>query len=150
MPGSRADRLNLPEVLRDTVGEYKSSDPVPRLEIRPGAEAVLHADRDRFTAVLGHIIQNAKDATRKDGTVTVRLDTRGEEARIEVEDSGTGMEPDFIRDRLFKPFDSTKGSQGMGIGAYQAREFARKIGGDLEIKSTPGEGTTVSLAVPVA
>lgn len=150
MPGSRADRLNLPEVLRDTVGEYKSSDPVPRLEIRPGAEAVLHADRDRFTAVLGHIIQNAKDATRKDGTVTVRLDTRGEEARIEVEDSGTGMEPDFIRDRLFKPFDSTKGLAGMGIGAYECREFIRSLGGRVDVTSAPGRGTRFTMIVPLA
>ena len=60
------------------------------------------------------------------------------------------MTPEFIRDRLFRPFDSTKGAQGMGIGAYQAREFARKLGGDLSVQSSPGEGTTVSMTLPIA
>ena len=43
--------------------------------------------------------------------------------------------------RLFRPFDSTKGSKGMGIGAYQTREYARWLGGDVEVQSTPGKGT---------
>ena len=59
---------------------------------------------------------------------------------IDITDTGSGMTPEFIRDRLFRPFDSTKGAQGMGIGAYQAREFARKLGGDLNVQSSPGRG----------
>ena len=59
------------------------------------------------------------------------------------------MSAEFIRDRLFRPFDSTKGSQGMGIGAYQAREFARKIGGDLSVQSRLGEGTKVLITFPI-
>ena len=55
-----------------------------------------------------------------------------------------------IRDHLFRPFDSTKGSQGMGIGAYQAREFTRRMGGDIEVVSEVSEGTTVTLTLPVA
>ena len=58
------------------------------------------------------------------------------------------MTPEFIRDRLFKPFDSTKGVQGMGIGVYQAREFARKYGGDLQVQSAVSKGTTMTLTLP--
>ena len=58
------------------------------------------------------------------------------------------MTREFIRERLFRPFDSTKGSEGMGIGAYQAREFARKLAGDLKVESAQGAGTTVTLVVP--
>jgi signal transduction histidine kinase len=69
---------------------------------------------------------------------------------IDITDTGSGMTAEFVRERLFRPFDSTKGAEGMGIGAYQAREFARKLGGDLSVESTPGEGTTVSMSLPIA
>ena len=58
------------------------------------------------------------------------------------------MTPGFVCDHLFRPFDSTKGSQGMGIGAYQAREFARKMGGDVTVESEAGVGTTFILSLP--
>ena len=78
--------------------------------------------------------------------VTVRRE--GDTALIEITDTGCGMDADFIRDRLFKPFDSTKGSRGMGIGAYQTREFIRSAGGDVQVISMPGEGTTFSIRLP--
>jgi signal transduction histidine kinase len=59
------------------------------------------------------------------------------------------MTPEFIRERLFRPFDSTKGSQSMGIGAYQAREYVRLLGGHMEITSEVGVGTTFSITLPV-
>ena len=71
-------------------------------------------------------------------------------ALVDIEDNGSGMDLDFVRHRLFRPFESTKAGKGMGIGAYQAREFLRGIGGDIRVKSTPGEGTTVTLAIPLA
>ena len=56
----------------------------------------------------------------------------------------------FVRQRLFRPFDSTKGSKGMGIGAYQAREFIRSVGGDINVASQPGVGTTFTIRLPLA
>ena len=61
-----------------------------------------------------------------------------------------GMTEEFVRKRLFKPFDSTKGSQGMGIGVYHAREFMRRLGGDLKVASEIGRGTTITLELPLA
>ena len=58
------------------------------------------------------------------------------------------MTQEFVRERLFRPFDSTKGSEGMGIGAYQAREFVRNLGGKVEIASEPGNGTSFTLILP--
>jgi signal transduction histidine kinase len=60
------------------------------------------------------------------------------------------MDQQFIRDRLFRPFDSTKGEEGFGIGAYQAREFARKCGGGVEVESAPGKGTKFIIRLPLA
>ena len=100
--------------------------------------------------VLTHLIRNAQDATPPDGDISVTVLESDGRVAIDIKDTGSGMTPEFMRDRLFRPFDSTKGAQGMGIGAYQAREFARKLGGDLKVQSSLGEGTTVSMTLPIA
>ncbi len=106
------------------------------------------ADPDRLAAVLEHVIRNAQEATPPTGAVSVELQLQGDEAHLTVIDSGAGMDEDFLRHRLFRPFDSTKGAKGMGIGAYQAREYARDLGGDVEVWSAPGQGTRFCIRLP--
>jgi signal transduction histidine kinase len=79
----------------------------------------------------------------------VRLKEAGGFAVIEVQDTGMGMEPDFVRERLFKPFVTTKGNAGMGIGVYEVREYARSEGGDVEVDTAPGAGTLFRLSLPL-
>ena len=67
---------------------------------------------------------------------------------VEIEDNGKGMDQDFLRHRLFKPFDSTKGLTGMGIGAFESREFVRSLGGDIKVESTPGQGSLFQVFIP--
>jgi signal transduction histidine kinase len=98
--------------------------------------------------VIGHIIQNAIEATPYDGSVEVRVDRKNDRAIVEVEDNGRGMDEAFIRDRLFSPFDSTKGS-GMGIGAYECREYIRELGGQVDVASVVGKGTTFHIELPI-
>ena len=74
----------------------------------------------------------------------------GEYAVLAVSDSGTGMDETFIRERLFRPFDSTKGKAGTGIGVYEARDYVHRAGGDLEVISRVGEGTTFRVRLPLA
>jgi signal transduction histidine kinase len=111
---------------------------------------VLYTDRDRLAAVIGHVVQNAQEATPRDGTVSVRLWPEEGQGHIEVRDTGVGMDEPFVRERLFKPFDSTKGLAGMGIGAYECREFIRALGGWVEVQSAPGRGTRFLMIVPLA
>lgn len=99
--------------------------------------------------VLAHLVRNAQDASGRDGHVTVGMLCSENTVTITVDDDGSGMSKDFIRDRLFRPFDSTKGAQGMGIGAYQAREFARKLRGDLKVESSSEQGTRMTMSIPV-
>jgi signal transduction histidine kinase len=77
----------------------------------------------------------------------VRTDRRN--ALFIVTDNGSGMTAEFVRERLFRPFDSTKGSKGMGIGAYQVREYVRMLGGQVEVQSSPGTGTRFSITLPL-
>jgi putative PEP-CTERM system histidine kinase len=122
----------------------------PRVTLNTGdAPVPLRADPERLGTVIDHVIRNAQEATPADARVELRVETVDGEAHIHVIDEGAGMEPEFIRERLFKPFDSTKGSKGMGIGAYQAREYARSLGGDVEVQSKPGKGTDFCIRLPL-
>ena len=108
----------------------------------------LSINTEEIAMVLAHLIRNAQDATPPDGSIAVSVVSNTENVLIAIEDTGAGMSPQFVRERLFRPFDSTKGVQGMGIGAYQAREFARKFAGDLRVESEPGKGTTITVVPP--
>ena len=99
--------------------------------------------------VLRHIVKNAQDATPASGDVVVCTHQEEDTVTITVRDSGTGMEMSFVNNQLFQPFFTTKGSGGMGIGAYQAKEFARSAGGAVEVKSEPGVGTTFTMRLPI-
>ena len=68
---------------------------------------------------------------------------------MEIADTGKGMSEEFIQERLFKPFDSTKGLMGMGIGMYETREFVRSLGGEVFVKSTPEKGTVFRITLPL-
>ncbi|MFA9460943.1 XrtA/PEP-CTERM system histidine kinase PrsK [Thiohalorhabdus methylotrophus] len=140
--------LDVAECAREAVRAHADRRPVPVLDERPGGEGRVVADRGRLVAVIGHIVQNAQDAADDQGTVTVRLDKDKEDLVLDIEDDGTGMDSDFIRNRLFKPFDTSKGSTGMGIGAYEAREFVRDLGGEVEVASAPGMGTRFRFRFP--
>ncbi len=110
------------------------------------AQVIAHADR--LQRVIGHLIQNAAEATSSGGSVTVRARPDGEYALIEVEDSGRGMSREFVETRLFKPFVSTK-AHGMGIGAFESREYIRDLGGTLTIRSVEGVGSTFTIRLPL-
>ena len=60
------------------------------------------------------------------------------------------MEKQFIQERLFRPFETTKGNAGMGIGVYESREFVHSLGGHLEVKSEPGKGTLFTIRLALA
>ncbi len=108
---------------------------------------VLLPNPQGITDVLEHVFSNAREAS-KGRTVEVRLVRRGARACIDVVDHGPGMTEDFINTQLFRPLKSTKPG-GLGIGAYQAREIVHGLGGDLEVKSKIGLGTTVTLSLPL-
>jgi signal transduction histidine kinase len=136
------------DVVDKAVKRSGNRRPVPQIRF-DCADVYLNADSERLTVVIEHLIRNAQDATNPDGKIKVSASEEGGVATISITDTGCGMSPDFISERLFRPFDSTKSSESMGIGAYQAREYARMLGGHLEVRSQEGEGTTFSLRLPI-
>jgi putative PEP-CTERM system histidine kinase len=144
-----AGLIELCATLDEVVQMMSNGQPVPSLDCQAKGLRI-HADKDRCGAVIGHLIRNAQDATPADGRIIVRLFKRDRKAIIEVQDTGSGMDEAFIRDRLFRPFDSTKGKAGMGIGVHEARDYIHRLGGDLEVISRPGEGSTFRVRLPIS
>jgi putative PEP-CTERM system histidine kinase len=147
-PGPR-ERVGLDDALKDAISKSEARKPEPEF-VSKCESLCANIDRERFTAVIAHLIRNAQEATSPEGSVSVRLQERQGFAEISIRDDGCGMPADFIRDRLFRPFDSTKGSQGMGIGAYQARTFVTESGGTLDVESELAHGTHVLIRLPAA
>ncbi len=131
------------EAQRKCVGR----EPVPSFA-EPAAPVEARVDAERLTSILAHLIRNAQEATDNDGQVELRLSREDGRAVIVIADTGCGMDEEFVRSRLFRPFDTTKGSQGMGIGAYQARAFVVTAGGTMSVSSVPGEGTEIRIELP--
>jgi signal transduction histidine kinase len=136
------------KALKKAVDRCQSRAPRPSLEI--GSQSImLEADPDRLTSVFEHIIRNAQDATDESGHIGVEATVNGNIAAVSIKDTGKGMSAQFIRERLFRPFDSTKGSESMGIGAYQARDYVRTLGGQVAVSSQIGVGTEFLIRLPL-
>jgi putative PEP-CTERM system histidine kinase len=140
--------VSLADLTARAVARCSERRPAPVLESSAGPLWVS-AHGERLATVIEHVIRNAQDATPENGTVSVKLTSQDNEAVLVIADSGSGMDAEFIRQRLFRPFDSTKGPKGMGIGAYQAREYVHSLGGRVEVQSNPGIGTQFSISLPV-
>jgi signal transduction histidine kinase len=99
--------------------------------------------------LLGHLVQNAIEASPPTEPVTISLTAEGDTALLSVIDRGCGMTPAFLRDQLFKPFVSSKAG-GFGIGAFEAKQLAEAMGGSVAVDSRPGEGTVFRVMLPTA
>jgi len=145
-PAGTAFGVDLGGVVRriESVAKHRGR----HLEIRTSGSVVARGHEERLERVIGHLVQNALDATDPSGSVWVHLDKLGGQASIEVGDTGHGMTPEFIRDRLFRPFHSTK-PNGMGIGAYESFQYVQELGGKISVTSEPDKGTRVKLLVPL-
>ena len=112
------------------------------IEVEPFADALVIGHEDRLEHVMSHLLQNAIDATASTGLIRVRIEREDRFVVVIISDTGNGMTPEFMRDRLFRPFETTKDS-GMGIGVYESTQYIATIGGSLQVDSEPGVGTTV-------
>lgn len=145
--------LDLCQLVQETLRPYEHQRPAPRLE-KPAETAVIRAAPAELRSAIGHIVQNAIDAAAETAcadhppSVDIAIITGQRWHEVIVSDNGPGMDSDFIRERLFAPFASTKGVSGMGIGAYQARTYVRALGGDITVTSQPGAGTRFCIRMP--
>jgi putative PEP-CTERM system histidine kinase len=146
---NEAETVTVKPLIEEVIGEQKIGNARISLECAADVASLeVRADRRRVDAILRHLLQNAMETSGSGGRIVVGLRRERNSAVIEVRDSGDGMDAEFIRTELFRPFRSTKRG-GMGIGAYQCRTYARELGGDLEAISSVGAGTTMRVTLPL-
>lgn len=135
------------DVLAARVAErFRAHHPVVLVE---AVECEVAAQPEPLEQALVHLVQNAIDASDKDSPVFVRVAIDHLQGVIEVTDSGTGMSPEFVRTRLFKPFVSSK-QGGFGIGAYEAQALIRAMRGRLDVESRESLGSRFTIRLPLA
>jgi putative PEP-CTERM system histidine kinase len=139
--------LSIASLLQEAVKSKSIAEPKPVLEVQDSSLTV-YANSSRLERVVGHLIQNAIEATSRDGLVRIRLQREQDFAIVEIKDTGHGMSEEFIREKLFKPFVSTK-SAGMGIGVFESKEYVSELGGKLEVTSSESDGTIFRILLPL-
>lgn len=140
--------VNLPDVIREVVNARSVDVPAPTY-VCSEKNILLNTERERLFNVLAHMVQNAQQATDDSGVVSLHVSSHDGEAQITIADNGCGMDQNFVRERLFRPFDTTKGNAGMGIGVYESRSFIWSQGGDIKVASEEGVGTTFTISIPL-
>ncbi|MFN9578630.1 MAG: XrtA/PEP-CTERM system histidine kinase PrsK [Novosphingobium sp.] len=133
-------------VAKRVVAQFRAGHQV---ELVQSAPCLIAGREELLEQVLVHLVQNAIDASQPESPVFVQVSCEQFHGLIEVVDSGSGMSAEFVRTGLFKPFVSTK-SGGLGIGAYEARELVRAMGGQLEVESREGLGSRFTIRLPLA
>lgn len=119
------------------------------IELLGDGDQLAMADPLLLEQAIGHLVQNAIDASAPADPVQVRMGGDATSATIAIVDHGHGMDADFVRTRLFEPFASTKDG-GFGIGAYEARAIVQSMGGRLTVDSRPGKGSKFTIHLAVA
>ena len=138
--------VDLEQIAKRLAAGASSKGRMLELELQPGVSTRGHAER--VERVLGHVVQNAFDATPAAGRVRLTLNSEGSQARVCITDTGCGMSEEFIQNRLFKPFQTTKAA-GMGIGAHESYQYVQELGGKIDVHSELNRGTTVTLLLPL-
>ncbi len=145
-PAGVASGVELAPILQRIEGSARQRGRQVAVQVDDRVATRGHAQR--LERVIGHVVQNALDATPNSGRVWVRLAQAAGRVLVEVGDTGAGMSPEFIQHRLFRPFNSTKTS-GMGIGSYESFQYIKELGGSIDVKSELGQGTVVTLLMPL-
>ena len=143
---SSKKRVSVNQLMAQVAKQRNVASPKVTLEVSVEIEIVI--DQETFYSVLNHLVQNAQEATLDDGWVKIRAELIASNLHIAVLDNGYGMSDDFIKNRLFKPFDTTKGNAGMGIGVYEAKQFIESAGGTMQVTSFEDEGSIFHLTIP--
>jgi signal transduction histidine kinase len=148
--------LDVNGLLRDVAGRPARRGRTgrgPSVRLALGAVPPIWADPFYLGDALGSLLENASEAAAPDGRVLVRTFSGGTARRpravVEIIDNGAGMTPEFLRDRLFQPFETTK-PEGVGLGLATASQIVRFHRGTIRILSQPGGGTLVRLSFPAS
>ena len=147
--------VDLPQITREAVeaARPRAEDAGILLSAKIESVDACVGDRDRLAQVLDNLISNALKFTHADGRVEVRLTTEGDDARIDVADTGVGVPADEqarLFDRFFRASNATsRAVPGVGLGLMIVRAIVVAHGGEIEVSSEVGVGTTFTVRLPL-
>ncbi len=150
-PAEPAISLDLLSLINAAIDSKKTNHAKVELEIAAPENMQVLGHPDRLIRVLGHLIQNADEAcaalNNGTGKISITASRYEQRVRLTVTDNGLGMTPEFVREKLFRPFNTTKG-MGMGIGAFESREYLNELGGSISVSSSVGQGSRFTVDIP--
>ena len=137
---------NLPDLAQRTIAQLNGlAGTALTTDFAPASRVLV--DPEHFSSVISNLLLNARDAAPNDAAVHLQVREDAGRVLLSVTDNGCGMSSDFIANSLFRPFNSTK-SKGLGIGMFQCKVIVEAHRGTLEVSSTVGKGTTISVSLP--
>lgn len=147
---SQLQTVQLKALLNELITLRSHIKPMPVLAWKTDYHDLeLEGDPSVFLNVLCHLVENAQQATPLQGSIEIIVQCYNQSVSIMIKDTGEGMSQEFIRYQLFKPFQTTKGKRGMGIGMYQAKHYVDNFGGTITVRSQSGQGTEIKMIFPI-
>ncbi|MEN8208297.1 MAG: ATP-binding protein [Candidatus Fermentibacteria bacterium] len=153
---SHMEHINVAELISETVSVIRPAlNSKPESVLKPieitedvPADLVIIASGNQLKEALMNLLLNSVDAIREGGKIKIHAFTDEERFFLEVSDSGTGMSRETVQ-QCIEPFFSTKGSDGTGMGLAMVHGIVKRHNGELNIESSPGSGTTVTIQFPL-
>jgi putative PEP-CTERM system histidine kinase len=139
-----ADLNQLVREALDRLDQTPRADVSSELQPLPG----ILADSEQIRSVVTNLVLNARDALGPEGRIRLRTEHLGGSVVLSVTDNGCGMSAAFLKDSLFRPFQTTK-KKGLGIGMFQSRMIVEAHGGNIRVESETGRGSTFRVSLPV-
>ena len=146
---NETNEIDLSKLLNNVANEHTNNLPTPIITNNSSKAIIINASHDQIHSAITHLIKNAQEATSDDGYIKIDMIESDHTVTVKISDNGTGMDQTFIKNSLFKPFHSTKGLSGMGIGVYQCRQYIRAANGDIKVDSQLDQGTTFTITLPI-
>jgi two-component system sensor histidine kinase/response regulator len=146
--------LDLNDIIPGVVDIFEMIAQTKKIDLKyqgSSKPVVVYADNDMLKTVVRNFLSNAIKFSSENSSIEITLSEEGDFAKVSVRDHGVGIAPERI-DSIFKKGETTYGTggeEGSGLGLQLCADFARKIGGDVMVESTLGEGSTFSVLVPL-
>ena len=138
---------DLNEIVSTALAPFKS-DAGFQIEEDLGQLPRLLLDRLQLASVVSNLVLNARDAVSGTGRLRLATGQMGAWVALTATDNGCGMSAEFVAQSLFRPFQTTK-NNGLGIGMFQSKMIVEAHGGRITVESTPGQGTTFRIILPL-
>ncbi len=144
--------LNINDMVQETLTFLEKEAQYRKVEIIQELDPSLPSvsfDRGQLQQVFLNVLINALDATHEGGQAIIRSFTRDEQTvAVSFTDNGVGMDEETQK-HIFEPFFTTKGEKGTGLGMSIIYGIMKRHGGDIEIQSEVGKGSTVTVILPL-